>query len=65
LGRKRLRDIIERKLIEQRDYVVWRDKEMEPRRPGSGANQVNRAPAVKLPPFAQGVASDYCGAGVS
>ena len=53
LARKRLRDIVEVKLIEQRNYVVWRDVKMEPRRPGSG-NKLNRAPAVKLPPFDPG-----------
>jgi phage N-6-adenine-methyltransferase len=54
LARKRLRNIIEVKLIEQRDYVVWRDEEMKPRSRGSGANQVNRAPAVHLPAFDPG-----------
>lgn len=34
--------------------VVWRDEEMKPRSCGSGANQVNRAPAVHLPAFDPG-----------
>ena len=39
LARQRLLDIVEVKLIEQRDYVMWRDEEMKPRRRGSGANR--------------------------
>ena len=52
LARKRLRDIVKRKLVEQRSYVVWRDKEMKPRK--SGGNKLNRAPAVQLPAFDPG-----------
>ena len=52
LARKRLRDIVKRKLVEQRSYVVWRDKEMKPRK--SGGKKLNRAPAVQLPAFDPG-----------
>jgi phage N-6-adenine-methyltransferase len=58
LARNRLRDIIEVKLIEQRDYVVWRDQAMKPRRSpgteGRGRKNISRAPAVDLPSFDPG-----------
>jgi phage N-6-adenine-methyltransferase len=58
LARKKLREIVERKLIEQRKYVIWRDVRMKPRRSagteGGRGGRVSRAPAVDLPAFDPG-----------
>jgi hypothetical protein len=51
---RRLRDIVEVKLTEQRDYVVWRDEEMKPRCNQGTDGRYSRAAAVVLPPFHPG-----------
>ena len=64
-ARQKLAEITEKKLIEQRQYVLWRDEQMKPRRDQGAAGRgkkSSRVPAVALPPLIPGRTSPTAGA---